>query len=492
MLNLTALRSAAPSWPVVAISGLALLLALLMGLMAGTGNIVLVGGALGLLAVLALMSRPAISIWAILVIPLAMSGFLALGGGLGNKATWLASVLSLILLLPSLVTLAWERKAPAFIWWALAFMVYAGLVSVAVGVPPKQLLAGFKRYFQGHGLMFALAVLTFSGALIAKWRRFFTLLAFAQLPMCLFQLLVLVPLRGGLAAGGEATDVVAGTFGGSLVGGSNNSDLVLFQLMALGFMMAHFKEGLLKRQGLWWKALVVAAPLAMGESKIVVVMLPLCVAAVHLETLLRNPLRLLWVGGVTAVVTLMLAQVYAQLLMGSNLDDVVLDTIRYNFQEVGYGQYLLNRWTALEFWWASHPFTNPQTWLFGHGLSASYTSLMPADSGQIGARYPGHGIDLTALTALLWDLGVVGLVFWVLVLALAFVNASSLSRHGGSARLRADALGVRASLAMLALYLVYNNSAVNLVTTEVIMAALMGYLAILHRQHVQAPALPDR
>ncbi|MEY4429965.1 MAG: hypothetical protein RLZZ182_2654, partial [Pseudomonadota bacterium] len=440
-------------WPSVTIALAALLLAPLLGMLAGTGNIMLAGGALGLLLVVALMSRPAVSIWVILVLPLGLSGFLALGGGLAGKATWLVSVLSIILLLPSLVTLFWERKAPAYIWWALGFMAYAVLVTVADGVGPKQLLAGFKRYFQGHGLMFALAVLTFSGALLQRWRRFFTLLAFAQLPMALFQLLVLVPLRGGFSVGSEVTDVVAGTFGGSLVGGSNNSDLALFQITALGFMLALLKEGVMPRQGAWWKLLCVAAPLAMGETKVVVIMLPLCVAMVYLETLARKPLQLLIVGTFTTAITLALAQLYAQVLMDSSLELVVEDTIRYNFQEVGYGQYLLNRWTSLQFWWTSHPLSNLHTFLFGHGLSASYTSMMPGDSGTVAARYPGLGIDLTAVTAMLWDLGLFGLLLFVLVMALAIWHASQLAHRSRDARTRAEALGVRAGLVLILLYL---------------------------------------
>lgn len=479
-------------WPSLTIMALALMVAPLLGMLAGTGNLVLAAGAIGLLLVLVLMTQPVVSIWAILVVPLALSGFLALAGGLASKATWVPAILSMILLLPSMVILLWERKAPAYVWWALVFMTYAVLVTVVEGVSPKQLLAGFKRYFQGYGLMFALAVLSFAAVQVRRWRTFFVWLAFAQLPMCLFQLLVLVPLRGGLAAGGESTDVVAGTFGGSLVGGSNNSDLVLFQLTALAFLLALAKEGVLPRKGAWWKFLVVAAPLAMGESKIVLVMLPMCVAMVYLEGLLRNPLRSLVVGALTAVVTLALAQLYAQVLMGSSLDEVVTDTIRYNFQDVGYGQYLLNRWTALEFWWANHSLTNLQTLLFGHGLSASYTSAITAESGHIGARYPGLGIDLTAATTLLWDLGVVGLFLWLLVLVLAFIKASQLSRVAASPQVRAEALALRASMALFLLYLVYNNSAVNLVTTEVIFAALLGYLAILDRNHVQATALPHR
>ncbi len=477
------------NWPAVGIGVTALGLAFYMGRLAATGNIILATVCVGATAVITLMFFPAFSVWVILVLPLSLSGFLALAGPLASKITWVVSVLSLILAGPALLQLVWQRRAPLYVWMGLAFMIYAMGVSLSLGIDAKQIMAGFKRYFQGYGLMFALATLGFAAVKVQRWRQFFNLLALMQLPMCLFQLFVLVPLRGGFTSG-ESTDVVAGTFGGSLLGGSNSSDLTWFQMTALAFLLAQLRLGTRTLAGSWRYLLIVVAPFAMGESKVVVLMLPLCLVGVYFEQLIRQPMRLLAFGAVGAFATFGLALLYAEVFVGNSLPEVINDTIRYNFQDVGYGTNLLNRWTVLTFWSDNHSISNLNTLLFGHGLSASYSSLTPGESGNVAARYIGLGIDLSAASTLLWDLGVIGLTFMVSILLVAIGTATRLSHRHPDPKVRADAVGIRTGLALLMLYFPYTNSAVNLITTEVLLAALLGYLAVLTQSHGQAPDVP--
>jgi len=479
-------------WLTLSVGLIALVLAFAMGQVAATGNYILAGAGLGLLIVLCLMAVPAVSVWAIIVLPLGLSGLLALIGPIGSKFTWVVSILSVILLGPSLVAMAWRRRVPGYVWLALGFMVYAVLVSVVAGVDIKQLVAGFKRYFQGYGLLLALAALSFSATQVDRWRKAFGVIALAQFPMCLFQLLVLVRLRGGIAAGGEATDVVAGTFGGNLQGGSNGSDLALYQMMALSFMLAYASQGVYSLRQRMLTLLLVAAPLAMGETKVVVLMLPLCIFGVYAEKLIQHPGRLLGAIVGVGLASLGLAVVYAELFMGITLGDMVDNAIRYNFKDVGYGMLLLNRWTSITFWFDNHSIDNIPSWFFGHGLSASYSSMFRGESGHVAEHYLGFGIDLTTISATLWDLGFIGLMWLIAIPAVAIIKAHRLAQASADASVRAEAIGIRTTLLMSLLYLPYNNSLVNLITTEVIVAALLGYLAILLRHHEQAPALPDR
>lgn len=475
-------------WKAALIATIGLALAPALGWLASSGNIVFGAAVLGAMVVGTLMFKPNLSVWMIIVLPLWLGGVTALIGPLGNKIPWVVAVLSVILLASSIVQLAWYRQAPAFVWAILLFMAYAVLISVVSGVPPKQLAAGFKRYFQGHGLMFALVALPFAFAQVTRWRKAFTWLAFAQLPMCLFQLGVLVPLRGGFVSG-EATDVVAGTFGGNLAGGSNNSDLAFFLIMSLGFVLAHAQEKGIQLRRQAWPLLLILAPLAMGETKIAVIMLPVCIMSVYLSRATMEPLRLVAATVTTGLLVMGLATIYAEVFIGQSLAYVIEDTLRYNFQEVGYGKYLLNRWTALVFWWDNHSWMNLKTLLFGHGLSASYSSMVIGDNGHVAARYLGFGIDLTAVAALLWDLGVVGLLGMLAIFGLALRAAGNLARSHASPDVRAEALGIRTALVLLMLYLPYNNSLVNLITTEVMFAGLLGYLAFLMRTHANDPTV---
>lgn len=483
-----ALRALRRHWQATLIGAAGLILAPTLGWLASSGNIIFGAVVLGIMVVSTLMFMPALSVWMIIILPLWLGGLMALIGPLGSKVPWVVAVLSVILLASSIVQMAWHRRAPAFVWAILAFMAYAVLISVVSGVPPKQLAAGFKRYFQGYGLMFALAALPFAFAQVARWRQTFTWLAFAQLPMCLFQLGVLVPLRGGFVSG-EATDVVAGTFGGNLAGGSNNSDLAFFLIMALGFVLAHAQEKGASLRTQAWPLLMIMAPLAMGETKVAVILLPVCIFSVYLSKAMVQPLRLLAAMAATSLLVVGLAVVYAEVFIGHSLAYVIEDALRYNFQEVGYGKYLLNRWTALVFWWDNHTWMNLKTMLFGHGLSASYSSMMIHDNGHVAVRYLGFGIDLTAVAALLWDLGVIGLLGFLAIFGIAVHAANRLARTHASPHVRAEALGIRTGLVLLLFYLPYNNSLVNLITTEVMLAGLLGYLAFLMHTHANDPTV---
>jgi hypothetical protein len=484
-------RLEATNWKVVAIAAGSLLAAAFMGQLAASGNLILAAASLGAMVVLGLMFAPALSVWVIIVLPLGLSGFIALGGLFASKATWLVSVLSLILLAPSLLNLFWSRRAPSYVWVGLVFIIYALAVSLISGIDARQLVGGFKRYFQGYGLLFALAILPFAASHISKWRMAFFVLACIQLPMCLFQLLVMVPLRGGFAKG-ENTDVVAGTFGGYLEGGSNNSDLVLFQLTALAFLVAFRRNGLVSLNKFWALALIFLLPLAMGETKIVVVLLPLCLACVYAEDLAKNPLKLIPWSIAAFGMAYGLATAYSEFYIGLPLPEVIEDTLRYNIEDVGYGLLVLNRWTSITFWLDNHGIGNLPTLLFGHGLSASYTTQFLADCGHISQRYPGFGLDLTGLSALLWDVGVVGLFLFSLILLLGIFKAFQLARNAKTAQTKSEAIGIRTGLIILFVYLPYNNTSVNLVTTELIAAALLGYLALIARQNENSSSIPDR
>lgn len=129
-----------------------------------------------------------------------------------------------------------EKHIPLFIWMAVFFVIYAVGSTVFKMHSIGELFGGFKRYFQAFGLMLALVTLAISRKDINSWLKLLLTIALLQLPFALFERFVLVPLRGGMAAGGQATDVVAGTMGANLQGGSPNSIMVIFIVIAFVFI----------------------------------------------------------------------------------------------------------------------------------------------------------------------------------------------------------------------------------------------------------------
>jgi hypothetical protein len=459
------------------------LTSIFFGLLATTANPVLVGMGAGLIVGPALLLVPELTIWIILIIGLLM-GVLSASPQFG-KVTWIVSIFSLLLILPSLVNMAWskERHAPTFIKIALIFMVYAVLVTFIQWHSFGEFLAGFKRYFQAFGLMLALTLLVFLPASYARWRKFLLVVALLQMPFALYELLVLVPKRGGISLSSETTDVIAGTFGANLLGGSPNSVMVTYIFITLSFLAARWRAKLISHAFFFSMAFVCLLPLGMGESKIAVVMLPLAGLILLRKEMRESTLKyILALMGLT-IVTLVLGYIYITVLMDSSLYEVIELTLRYNVGDQGYSKrQLLNRLTSITFWFKEQHLYDPASFLIGNGLGSSYTSLTSM-GGHIGAKYPYYGINLTAASTLLWDTGVIGFVMFLSIFVSAWNAAGRLYRLTSEAAVKADALAIQTSIALLALSIIYSDFIVNLVSMELIYALVLGYLGYLLNLH---------
>lgn len=464
-------------------------ISMFFGLLAVTANPVLIGLGAGLVLGPILLALPGLTVWIILVIGLLM-GVLSANPQF-SKVTWIVSILSLLLLIPALINLLWsnQRRAPAFMLIALAFMGYAVIVSLAQWNSLGEFVAGFKRYFQMFGLMFALTLIPFAAQSFARWWKFLLVVALLQLPFALYELLVLVPQRGGLSLSSFTTDVVAGTFGANMQGGSPNSVMVTFLLVAMAFLVARWRAGAVDQKHFILLLAVFLLPVGMGETKIALVMLPLVGFILIRRELFLAPLR--YIPGLLGIVllTVLLGYTYVDVMMQSNLMDVVVSTIEYNIGSKGYSDSLyLNRWTSITFWLAGQGLHDPVSILFGNGLGSSFTST-GALAGHLGERFLNYGINLTAVSTLLWETGVIGLIFFVAIFMSAWQCANRLYRASSDPLVRADALAIQAAIGLFLLMLFYSDSIVNLVSMELIYALALGYLGFLS-QHLNASGDP--
>jgi hypothetical protein len=350
--------------------------------------------------------------------------------------------------------------------------------------------AGFKRYFQAYGLFFALVTLAFAREEFLRWQKLLLGIALLQLPFAVYEFFVLVPLRGGLEAGGEATDVVAGTLGANMEGGSANAEMATFLLIVLAFLIARWREGLMGATRLVVLGLGCLLPLGLGETKIVVLMLPLMGMVLLRRDFMKAPFRYLPGLVVLGLFTALLGYIYLTVMLDSTLEEAVEDTLRYNVQEQGYGLNYLNRTTVLSFWWSLQGWHDPVGLLFGHGLGSSFWGSNNPVIGHIAMRYPMYGINLTTASTLLWDTGLFGLVLYLAVFTTAWVAANRLWVETKDPATRADVLAIQAAIALFVLHVIYRNSLVNLLPFELIVAAVLGYLGFLIRH--QGAVSPNR
>lgn len=467
---------------------LALLLALAVffGLLATTANPVLVGTGAGLLFGMLFFAKPIWNIWLVLVLGLLVVGVLPIWvEAITAKAVWGVSALALVLMMRSwgqaLVVPSATRGTPAFVWLALAFIVYALVNTLWQPSTLYAALSGFKRYFQVTGLLFALAWLPINERDIRQWQKFLIIVAVVQLPFALYERFELVPIREGFAyayPGIVPIDVVAGTFGANMTTGGANAEMATFLIVVLAFLLARQRYGLLGVGRLLLLTPLVLAPLFLGETKVVVVMLPLMFLILYRRELLHRPHYAM--AGLVVGVLLTVAAVYAYVeIKKMPLDKLVDETLSYNIYERGHGLYKLNRTRVLTFWADQQGLDDPVGALIGHGLGTAHE----VTGGQLARRYPGYGIGLTATSLLLWEQGVLGTVLLFSVLAFAWREADRLRRYPAPQWAKADAAAIQASLPLFAIYFFYRASLLELMSFQIIFWGLLGYLAWLARRY---------
>lgn len=464
---------------------MAVALAMFFGLLAVTASPILVGMAGGVVVGAFLLMKPDALIGLILLLGLAMGAFISMLSPQFSKITWVVSILGFVLLGLSLFSLflpGRARSQPAFIWIGLAFLLAALASTLVQWYSAGEVIAGVKRMFQGYGLMFAFAALALSTREIGRFKKLLLAIALLQLPFALYEFIFLVELRGGLDSSSATTDVVAGTFGANLEGGSPNSVMAVFLIITLGFLFARWKEKLLTTKLMVLLALPMLAVFFLGEVKVLFVLIPVAFLVLLKRDIPRRPGFFILMSLLALVFITLLGYLYSVFIIQKPVDEIIRDTLSYNVEERGHGFYFLNRLSVLEFWWQRQGWNDPVPFVFGHGLGSAFSapSLVP---GHIARNWPMYGIDLTAASSLLWDTGVLGFGLFLLMLLAAWHTCSVLLRETRDSAVIADATAIQAAIAMFGVFVFYNNSMVSYPSMQIILAGTLGYLAYLYRQH---------
>ena len=459
-------------------------IAIFSGMVASTGSLLLTQLVVGVIGGIALLIIPRWSIWIVLSVGLLFGIFASYFPAL-NKLPWALALMSMLLMLPAIIRFIEAKNIPLFIWITLIFMLYTLLVTLIQWDSFSQLIAGFKRYFQMYGLMFGLALLSFKPEDYQKWLKLMLFIALLQLPVALLQRFMLGDLDGGYASA-ELTDRVAGTLGSSAEGGSSSAQMVTFLLMAVAFLVARCKEGLIKKSTTFYLCLICLIPLGLGETKIVIFLLPVAWLILMRDDFMKAPGRFIaQLFGLLAIISVF-AYIYLGLNKGKNdisSTEVLTQTLAYNIGDQGYGTYILNRATVMDFWWTNHSMNDLVGMWLGHGLGGSYFNAGNAVAGHIAVGYIGYGIDLTSASTLLWDTGILGLVLFISIFITAWIAAGNLSKVVSSPSVRADCSAIQACLAMLFIFIFYDNTLVNILSFELIFSTILGYLGYLVHFH---------
>lgn len=485
------------------LGGLFLAAGALVGLVVATGNLILIALALGGIAGVLLLNALPVAVWIMLI------GVLLINGPVGffspglAKISWLFSLLGIFMagaavLYSAVGTRHFQRPMPFFIYTALAFVVLAVISSSFSDGPLSEIAAGAKRHFHFWGVMFLLAVVPFSERQVRGWMLFMVGVALAQLPLTLYQRVVLVPTVLSYDRPGFVPfDIIVGTFEGSLTGGGASAIMAMFQVLVLFGVFIAWREKLLN--GFWTLLLSVAIvlPLGLGETKVVLALVPVALFAAYFELVARRPLAFLGMVVATIVIGGILGYFYFLVQVSGDIAEMSLaenirDTIEYNFGNRGYYATGVNRFTAIPYWFESQSWNNPLKVLFGTGVGSAYgiDGLVP-DPGHMFLAHPGMHIDLLTASAILWEFGFVGALLYFGMIFGAMVALARCFREVSTAWDRVLCRMLMASLAVTLVMALYANSAVVLVSHSFLMYMTLGLVAWRYRHGPLSPTAAD-
>lgn len=398
-----------------------LLAAALAALALASGEIILIGLVLGALVGLILIERPGVTLGIVVISTLALAGPIVMHWPQAARLPWMLSLLGVLLMVTAVLHGALsirpvprQRPWPAFAIAAVASLGLALLGAMLSTGSLEQGVAGLKRQYAFWGVLLVWLILPLPWGQVRRLGWALLAIGLLQLPLAVYQRLVLMPRRLNLPDGVVPVDIVAGSFEGSLMGGANNNVMAFFLVLILAALAALRREGLIRPLVFWPLTLWLAAPLVLGETKMVIVLLPIALAVVHADLIRVRPGR--FVLGALAMLAVCAALLYNYVALqvdedrsGMSLQTRLEQNLEYNLGNRGYyGGASLNRSNVVGFWWSRHGLADLRGTVLGHGIGSAHGSRGTERLGHMDRQYPGYAIGLTAVAVHLWEQGLVG------------------------------------------------------------------------------------
>ena len=380
-----------------------------------------------------LLIKPNLAIWAILIWAMIISGTVIYFFPVAGTIQWGNALLALLLFVRLVLDILTGRAVfnrPPFFFYLMGLFIFVAVLTSLVDLQAAQFVISSKNYFQFWSLPLALFFIIRGERTVERWMKFFLYLALFLPFLAIVQFLY---FSGNLFPG----DSVTGTFGGSIRAGGPNAMLSVFIVLQMAVLLIASKEKLLSL-GI---ALVCCSwlfiILFLTNAKAVFLFVPIMIGFVYYKHMLRSPFKFLFAGTFIAVLLLMMLQFYLQ------------ESAKYTGQEIGtksYSEFFdrafksnfgtdnpnrLNRLTVYSYWYEEN--TAKQRMLpiiFGHGLGAAKWAGIEKGHIQALPRYQNTKLAPTALARLLWDVGIVGAIIYILIFVSGFFAARKLVKSG--------------------------------------------------------------
>lgn len=485
--------SSGPQKTVALPIALTTLLAIIAGLAAASGSLLIAGLIGAALCCVFLFFAPIPLLWFVIVGATTVAGLTTLYLPQAGPVRWSFVLAALFLGLSAIARHFFDKigslkrnqvAGGTLLFWCLLYLAIVIFSSLYNDGLDFGVVVGLKNHFQVWGILVAFMLIPMTLRQANAFIYYLLFLGTVQLIPVLHQYFVLVPQRAGLTK----VDVVVGTFVGSMHGGGANALLAMVQVTCVALLAGFWRLGKLRIVSLVLASLLLLIPTLLNEAKIVLVALPLALGVVFWDYLKRHVVVLMLSSVMIVPVLAGLLWIQADIMrehnMGKNRDlqSFIESTIEYNVGEQGYGNYILNRTSVYTFWWSQHGSRDALGTLIGHGAASSKDADASLSENTLAqTRYPGYGIGLTGVSALLWETGILGLIAVVGLLASALRLANRLANHYGNSQIGMNIRAAQAGVAVFAASLLHNQSFVFELGYQTVLMLLLGYIAVVGR-----------
>jgi len=310
-------------------------------------------------------------------------------------------------------------------------------------------------------------------------------IAVLQLPLVIYQHFFGMGLIGW--------DAVVGSFGHGM-----SPVLVLFSLAAMLFCVACWVRGIMPGWLVLLVFLVSMGNILLGEVKAVALWLPLGLLLIMRKRVLKNIVAFLMYSCFIAIFMSATFVAYKSMYwgdsakMGSTVGQNLGKAGGYFFDpyEIKYGTGEVSRIASLYLWYRD-PLPPAVNRLIGYGPGASQIGE-GTGYGVVAMRYRPLQINATALSMLLWDVGILGALSFILLIACGVGIGWRYVRNGRGTPW--EQAVVDTSMVMLVLMLtslVYNRTLLDTSTVQLLCFFCLGCIVQYSRfgRHASVPAV---
>jgi hypothetical protein len=476
-------------------------LALFTGVLTASGNLqidVLWIAALSGIGLLALSGD--ILIWSIAILALLVVGQLMYFLGL-NQAVWIPYGLGLLLFLRAPVAYANSALSrlhlspsltlPVFIF--IGFVILSMIINAS---PLTQALRATKSYIFLWGIFLLIAYWGVKLETLNRIFKFCIVVAFIQLPLVLYQYLIIAPKRSNLGGiHGVSWDAIVGGFGGDPMGGGASGTMAWFLVFVTVLSIALHRRNMLRKMSLAAVITTSLVCIGLAEVKVVVILLPLAMGALFIPYIKQNPIKALlaFILSIMAGIAILIlySDLHSEKAGGGSLNfdviAVLYDSFWYSLDPsfINFSTGEMGRFASIAHWWHENGLNDPIHTLFGHGPGSSGTSSV-FGSGEVARKYP-FDINRSTLSIFLWDIGLVGVFSYLTIIVQGMILALKESRRPTITPIQAATLeAIFGGLSMIIIMLPYGKDVTEVPALGMLIMLFLGYVSLINSNHKAA------